>query len=150
MKNTFWKIVDKTIILLNKMESLLSLVLIFTGTSGYITENDFWIKTSYVLIITLGLVTILLLSVFMYRRINDLAFVRSYFHSKEWENTRKSIDFELIKITGDSNKSEIRRAQYLNNAVLSILEIRRNMTYNYIEKLVRSLIDDENLKDFKQ
>ncbi len=149
MKNSFWTIIDKTIIILNKMESLLSLIIIFTGTSAYVTEDQFWIKISFVFIIMIGLVTVLLLSVFMYRKVNDLSFVRNYFNSNEWENLKHSIDYKLVSLAGDNRKPEIRKTEYIKNAVLNILEIRKNMSYYYAEKLVKSLINDENLKDFR-
>jgi len=144
MKTSLWIKVDTIIVILNKMESLLSLILIFTGTTGFTGENDFFIRTSFFLIIVLGLTTLLLISLYMWRRINDQNFVRSFYISKGKDIKKQFNSNYRIPFIN----SGLPEAKYIEmekeEIVVAILKIRQRYSFGYIKKLLDNTYDELN------
>lgn len=142
------KLFDSLSIQVEKFRPLIELIIFIAGFLGIKNKN---------MITTIGLYIlgfIIVVSIFTYlrqsnKKNNDLSFVRTFFHSEEWKNILSAVNKSLISLTGHKDKSKIQKLELIKNAVLSILEHKKDFTYNYAEQLVLYLIEDEKLNGFK-
>jgi len=144
MNNLFWKRTDNVIIGLNKMESLLSLILIFTGTAGLSTMKDFWIKSSFYIILGLGLVTILLISLYLWRRVNDQSFIRS-FYINEGKNIKKEFNrTHRINFLNSGYPESKYIEMEKEEIVFNILLLRQNYSFKYVKNILDDIYNEFN------
>lgn len=145
MKTDFWLKIDRTIIFLNKMESLISLFLILTYISGKLLSNLSLIKISTILIILLGSLSFIIFVIYLIRRVTDENIVRNYYYSQEGQKIILEFNQNFRMTFLNSGKPE---SHYIelekDELVFSLLKKRQGYSYKYMKKLIDSIYYELN------
>lgn len=120
----FIKLIDSLTIQIEKYKPLIEFVILIAGIFGIKNKN---------LITTIGLYLlgfIIVVSILSYirksiARNNDLSFVRTFFQGSDWKVIKEEVDIQLLSLTGNPNKRNIRKGELINLAVLKILTSKR-------------------------
>lgn len=144
MNNLFWKRVDNVIIALNKMESLCSLGLMVTGTTGFISQKHFWFITSFVLIIIIGVIALLFLILYFWKRVNDQNFVRSFYVSEGKQIKSKFNGEYRIKFVTSRKPESVYIELEKEQMIYPILKLRQDFSYRYTKKMLDDIYDEFN------
>lgn len=142
MNSKFWKRVDNAIVVLNKMESLLSLCLMLNSAFRFKLKSNMVDKISFGLILFIGLTTVLLVSLIILRRIKDENFVRTFYISDGKEIKRNFREkYRIAFITSrlpESKYIELEKEEIIFN----ILKFRQEYTFKYIKKILDSIYNE--------
>lgn len=137
MEARIWILFDKTINILNKIESIMSLILMITFGCGKIFNSIDLINLSIILIFILGITAVLLLIAIFIRRIRDESFVRSFYLSQRGIDIKRNFNKEYrIRFINSRKPESVYIELEKDEYIFSILKIRKWYSYEYVKKLI--------------
>ena len=131
-------------------KSVIEIILLPIGITGYKIKQETMVYFVLLIFVLLIVISIIHLARIWFKQNNELSYIRTFLISDSWKEIKKDIDHRLVPLTGYIDKSKIRKEMMINNAILCVLENKKNLTYNTVNSILHKLITEDNLTDFKE